>query len=274
MSEGDKAPAVRSLQRYLEQLGYLRLGNATQVISEEDVEGAYDRVAIEGTFDEATIAALAHYQRFFKLLQTGELDETTLTHMRRPRCGNPDILPKNILKSEQNLIANPWDKNNLSFCVPNLPSEAQEPDLNTLEKCRDAFHRGFSIWSGESNIPIRFHLSQAGEVCDIRITFGIPQCGGDACTDCPPDGTPLGMLYDLREKWSRNPPPDPEPIDIIAFGCHEVGHALGLCRHSRNEDAIMYSIIPNLKRHLLGNGDDNDVDRIRAIYGVSLKEQI
>jgi predicted Zn-dependent protease len=267
LSENEEGPLVKSLQHYLQELGYLSLGETTQTTSQEGEEGAYNRIAIVGRFDEATTTALAHYQRFFKLPETGKLDEITLTHMRRPRCGNPDILSENALSSEKKLVTNPWGKNNLSFCIPKVPSTAQEPELDTVQKCSDAFQRGFSIWSIEANIPIRFHLAQAGEVCDITIAFGFPQCGGDACTDCPPDGTPLGMVYDVREKWSPSPPPNPEPIDVIAFACHEVGHALGLCRHSANEDAIMYAIIPNLKRHLLANGDDNDVDRIRTIYG-------
>jgi len=267
LHENVKGPEVRSLQHYLEQLGYLSIGRTTRPTSEDKEKIASSRVAAEGLFDEATVAALTHYQNFFSLPETGKLDEETVAQMRLPRCGNPDILSPDALILEERLLTNPWGKNNLSFCIPNIPSHEQEPELDTLEKCRDAFQQGFSIWPNEANIPIRFHLRVAGEVCDIGIVFGRPQCGGDACTDCPPDGTPLGMVYDVTEKWSPNPPPNPEPIDIIAFACHEVGHALGLCRHSRNPAAIMYPTIPNLKRHLLSVGDDNDVDRIRTIYG-------
>lgn len=273
LTEGACGQEVRELQEYLEALGYLNLGDKTSVTSKEGEQGAQDRIAVYDTFDEATVAALSHYQQFFNLPQTGQLDEKTLALMRRPRCGNPDILRTRQVTKERQLFSNPWGKDKLSFCVPSVPSSAQQPDMDTIEKCRDAFQRGFSIWGEEANIPIRFHLAATGETCDITISFGDTSClpGGqaDACTDCQP-GSQESMVYLMGDTWS---PIDPTPdgkVDIVAFACHEVGHALGLCRHSRNEEAIMYPIIPNGRRHLLNSGDDNDVDRIRSIYASAL----
>jgi hypothetical protein len=235
---------VLDLQSYLRALGYLR--------QDERENDEYDR---------STRDAVRRYQEFFKVDQSGVLDADTLAKMRKPRCGNPDVRSLDVAP-----VSNPWGKSLLTFYVDTLPDPTANPELNTRDKCHAALQSAFSIWGQEARITLQFSPAVSAGASDIKIDWAIPGCGGNACTDCPPDGSQLGMLYSTNDAWAVTPPADPEPIDIIAFACHEVGHALGLCRHSSNAYAIMYPTIPNNRRHLLAVGEDNDVDRIRAIY--------
>ena len=53
---------------------------------------------------------LKKMQKFFGLPQTGELDQSTIETMRKPRCGNPDVANYNFFPRKPK-----WDKNQITY---------------------------------------------------------------------------------------------------------------------------------------------------------------
>lgn len=53
---------------------------------------------------------LKKMQKFFGLPQTGDLDQSTIETMRKPRCGNPDVANYNFFPRKPK-----WDKNQITY---------------------------------------------------------------------------------------------------------------------------------------------------------------
>lgn len=53
---------------------------------------------------------LKKMQKFFGLPQTGELDQSTIETMRKPRCGNPDVANYNFFPRKPK-----WDKTQITY---------------------------------------------------------------------------------------------------------------------------------------------------------------
>jgi hypothetical protein len=73
-SEGERKPGFAKVQEYLER--FLPRGDFEL-----------------GALDEQTKQALARFQRFFHVEETGEFDEPTCAAMMQPRCALPDPDP-------------------------------------------------------------------------------------------------------------------------------------------------------------------------------------
>uniref|UniRef100_A0A452SMY2 72 kDa type IV collagenase n=1 Tax=Ursus americanus TaxID=9643 RepID=A0A452SMY2_URSAM len=101
---------------------------------------------------------LKKMQKFFGLPQTGELDQSTIETMRKPRCGNPDVANYNFFPRKPK-----WDKNQITYRIIGYT-----PDLDP-ETVDDAFARAFQVWSDVT--PLRFSRIHDGEA-DIMINFG------------------------------------------------------------------------------------------------------
>uniref|UniRef100_A0A8D0NI19 72 kDa type IV collagenase n=2 Tax=Sus scrofa TaxID=9823 RepID=A0A8D0NI19_PIG len=97
-------------------------------------------------------------QKFFGLPQTGELDQSTIETMRKPRCGNPDVANYNFFPRKPK-----WDKTQITYRIIGYT-----PDLDP-ETVDDAFARAFRVWSDVT--PLRFSRIHDGEA-DIMINFG------------------------------------------------------------------------------------------------------
>ncbi|CAI9784810.1 unnamed protein product [Fraxinus pennsylvanica] len=72
----NKVDELTKFKKYLQYFGYL---NSSYYNYSDD-------------FDEYLESAVKTYQLNFNLNPTGELDEQTLKHMVRPRCGNADVI--------------------------------------------------------------------------------------------------------------------------------------------------------------------------------------
>uniref|UniRef100_A0A4X1UAU9 72 kDa type IV collagenase n=2 Tax=Sus scrofa TaxID=9823 RepID=A0A4X1UAU9_PIG len=101
---------------------------------------------------------LKKMQKFFGLPQTGELDQSTIETMRKPRCGNPDVANYNFFPRKPK-----WDKTQITYRIIGYT-----PDLDP-ETVDDAFARAFRVWSDVT--PLRFSRIHDGEA-DIMINFG------------------------------------------------------------------------------------------------------
>lgn len=73
---GDRYHGLSSVKRYLNRYGYLEDGKSKK----------YDDL-----FNDGFRTALMAYQKNFHLKPTGQLDESTLNLMMKPRCGVPDV---------------------------------------------------------------------------------------------------------------------------------------------------------------------------------------
>ncbi|XP_078411534.1 matrix metalloproteinase-9 [Cetorhinus maximus] len=102
-------------------------------------------------------SAITKMQKTLGLPETGELDKTTFSAMRQPRCGVPDVLNYKTFDDEK------WKRNNLTYRVMSYT-----PDLDPLV-VDDAFARALKLWSDVT--PLTFTRIYSGEA-DIMIQFG------------------------------------------------------------------------------------------------------
>jgi matrix metalloproteinase-14 (membrane-inserted) len=245
---GSSGPEVLQLQLDLVGLGFLRLLDPGAPATYQDVNTSL--YATPAQFDKATVDAVRRLQRAEQISESGEIDAKTLEVLSIPRCGSSGIVIKRLV--------NPWGKNELTFGFANLDTS---PDIDTFQEAAAAFQAGFDLWT-QAPANIRFRSVPLGSDCDIVIKWGTPACAPyphQACTQDPPYGD---MVYHYQYLWSTAQPTPGNAIDIIAFACHEVGHALGL-GHSPDPASIMYFQIANGKRRL----SPQDKANIRAIYG-------
>ncbi|XP_070600473.1 matrix metalloproteinase-9-like [Erythrolamprus reginae] len=137
--QSDRELAARYLQRY----GYLEATNPeAQMMLETPLKAMQKRLGLP---------------------ETGELDAATLTAMRAPRCGVPDVGRYKTFEGRPT-----WDHTGLSYRVVN-----HSPDLDS-SIIEDAFARAFDVWSQVT--PLTFTQQQDGEV-DILIKFGTQNHG-------------------------------------------------------------------------------------------------
>ncbi|XP_067856787.1 zinc finger protein 335-like [Heptranchias perlo] len=102
-------------------------------------------------------AAITKVQKNLGLPETGELDKTTVSAMKQPRCGVPDVLSYKTFNDEK------WDHTDLTYRVMSYT-----PDLEP-SVVDDAFARAFKVWSDIT--PLNFTRIYSGEA-DIMIKFG------------------------------------------------------------------------------------------------------
>uniref|UniRef100_A0A4W4GA40 Matrix metalloproteinase-9 n=1 Tax=Electrophorus electricus TaxID=8005 RepID=A0A4W4GA40_ELEEL len=106
----------------------------------------------------STSKALKRLQRQFGLEETGTLDQATISAMKQPRCGVPDI--RNFQTFAGDLK---WDHNDVTYRILNY-----SPDMGA-SLIDDAFARAFKVWSDVT--PLTFTRLYEG-TADIMISFG------------------------------------------------------------------------------------------------------
>nr|AEY69043.1 matrix metalloproteinase [Thamnodynastes strigatus] len=229
----DRELAVRYLQRY----GYL---TATNPGGQMELE-----------------TPLKAMQKQLGLPETGELDAPTLTAMRAPRCGVPDVGGYTTFSGEPK-----WDHMDLTYRVVNYSPDLDDASID------DAFSRAFGVWSGVS--PVTFTNKQDGNV-DILIQFvsrdhgdGSPFDGesGVLAHAYSPGRSPISgdAHFDEDELWTQG---GGNGISLFIVAAHEFGHSLGL-GHSSTQGALMYPTYA-YQANLQLNPDD--VAGIQYLYG-------
>jgi hypothetical protein len=264
LSPGDSGAAVSDLQTYLGRFGWLRVPDQERVVA------AHDELpeAQFGSFDEATEAALADFQRFYRLSVTGRPDAETLALMQRPRCGVPDKPPV-VADGTAPTFATLPNKWTNSRAVYNL--SAGTADLSTAD-VNAALAWAYRTWclvaqlvvragSSSPDIDVRFasgdHGDGAANAFDgvgtvLAHAFGPPPSGGSSLWG--------DLHFDDAEAWTRNLPPTGTDLDTVAL--HEGGHTLGL-DHSADNTAVMFAFYAAGRRTLT----PDDISGIRSVYG-------
>ncbi len=261
LSRNDSGQSVAELQQYLQRFGYLH------AILPEDHPLTVARNAsapqfTSEVFDEATETALKTYQHFYGLPISGILDQATIAHMSRPRCGFPDN-PNRPGAANFAAQGNRWNKPNLTYRFQEFTADFNQQDI------RNALAVAFGLWNavtpltftevtGSADIVVRFVTGDHGDGSPfdgvgnvLAHGFYPPPNGGDIAGD---------VHFDDAETWTINIPPT--GTDLITVAAHEIGHALGL-DHSNVQQALMFAFYGGPHRFL----HQDDTDGIRSVYG-------
>ncbi|MBN3275478.1 MMP9 protein, partial [Polyodon spathula] len=127
------------VNKYLERFGYLNLKeNSSDLVSNSK--------------------ALLRMQKQLGLPETGKLNTETLSAMKQPRCGVPDIQNYQTFTGDLK-----WDHNDITYRILNY-SPDMDPDVTD-----DAFARAFKVWSEVT--PLTFTRLYSG-TADIMVSFG------------------------------------------------------------------------------------------------------
>jgi hypothetical protein len=242
---GDRSKAVKKLQTFLRDYGYL----ATETSLE--------------AFDTDTVDALRTYQEFNGLPITGKLDQDTASFMSRPRCGVPDDT-SNLPALNFVLTGQRWNRTNLTFRFNTFTADLSQQDT------QNAFIQALTLWSQVT--PLTFAQVNAGNA-DILVDF-VTAAPGDGPGNRlaratwnanPADNiiTDSWIRFDDAEQWTIALPPA-TVTDLVTTAAHEIGHCLGLA-HSGVATAIMRStfLIGSTQQFL----DQDDIIGIQSIYG-------
>ncbi|KAK2828864.1 hypothetical protein Q5P01_019898 [Channa striata] len=203
---------------------------------------------------------LTEMQRFFGLNITGTLDPETLTLMKKPRCGVPDVSVARFSTFGNNLK---WEKNSLTYRIENYT-----PDMTQAE-VEDSIEKALQVWAKVT--PLRFTRIYSG-IADIMISFGRQEHG-----DFYPFDGPHGTLahafapspgiggdahFDDDETFTFR---STSGYILFLVAAHEFGHSLGLS-HSDDPGALMYPLYSyrNPETFVLPR---DDVNGIQSLYG-------
>ncbi|XP_004297678.1 PREDICTED: metalloendoproteinase 1-like [Fragaria vesca subsp. vesca] len=268
---GEKVDGLAKLKKYFNYFGYIP--NLPTNCTDE--------------FDDELQSALKTYQKNFNLNVTGELDDQTINHLVRPRCGNPDIVngtttmhsgkPVTFNNSKLHTVGHysffpgtpvwPTGRRDLTF--------AFLPDNELSDEAKSVFVGAFQKWS--TVIPMTFTETTSYYSADIKIGFYVGDHGDGEAFDgvlgtlAHAFSPPSGLFHlDGDENWviggDISTSTVTSAIDLESVAVHEIGHLLGL-GHSSVEESIMYpTITSKTKKVDLAN---DDVEGIQSLYGVN-----
>ncbi|KAI3744573.1 hypothetical protein L1987_57657 [Smallanthus sonchifolius] len=264
---GQKVPGISKLKTYFHYFGYI--GNTTSNFTND--------------FDDALESAVKTYQLNFNLNATGELDESTVKQILKPRCGVADIVNgSSTMNSGKAASMTGHTVAHYSFFPgqPRWPSwnrnltYAFDPRNQLSDDVKRVFANAFSRWSEWT--PLTFNESSNYFTADLRIGFYAGDHGdgeefdGLLGTLAHAFAPPRGLLHlDSDETWIINDAlasGSATAMDLESVAVHEIGHLLGL-GHSSVEDAIMFpTIASGLRKVELAR---DDVEGIQELYGTN-----
>ncbi|KAL9372902.1 hypothetical protein Peur_035146 [Populus x canadensis] len=264
---GEKYDGLAKLKSYFQYFGYIpnSLSNFTD------------------DFDDSLESALRTYQQNFNLNITGQLDDQTVNHIVRPRCGNPDIVngssSMNSGKTHNTSSSHVHTVSHYSFFtgMPRWRKQALTyaflPGNQLTDEVKTVFSRAFDRWS--TVIPLTFTQADSINAADIGIGF----YSGDHGDGEPFDGVlgtlahsfspPSGQFHlDGDENWvvtgDVRTSSLTTAVDLESVAVHEIGHLLGL-GHSSVEESIMYPTISSRTKKV--ELADDDIQGIQVLYG-------
>uniref|UniRef100_A0A8C6SJZ6 Peptidase metallopeptidase domain-containing protein n=1 Tax=Neogobius melanostomus TaxID=47308 RepID=A0A8C6SJZ6_9GOBI len=199
---------------------------------------------------------LREMQKFLGLKVTGHLDAETMSMMKKPRCGVPDVkVARFSISGKNNVCIVAWNR-----------IENYTPDMSKKE-VDDSIDKAINVWAKVT--PLRFTRIYSG-TADIMISFG----SGSHGDPFPFDGrgrtlahafAPLSggdAHFDEDETFTYR---SKSGTVLFMVAAHEFGHSLGLS-HSQVPGALMAPY------YSFGNPDtfvlpQDDVSGIQSLYG-------
>ncbi|KAK1425836.1 hypothetical protein QVD17_21197 [Tagetes erecta] len=270
---GQHVPDIAKLKNYFHYFGYIR--NTTSNFTDE--------------FDTTLESAVKTYQQNFNLNATGELDESTMNQILKPRCGVADIVngatTMNSGKpSPSSTIHNTVAHYSFFPNRPRWPARRRnltygfDPRNQLSDDVKRVFANAFNRWSEWT--PLTFTEGKNYFRSDLKIGFYAGDHGdgeefdGVLGTLAHAFAPPRGLLHlDSDENWivndligSRSGSGAVTAMDLESVAVHEIGHLLGL-GHSSVEDAIMFPTISSGERKV--ELDRDDVEGIQELYGTN-----
>ncbi|KAK4263270.1 hypothetical protein QN277_028706 [Acacia crassicarpa] len=216
-------------------------------------------------FSDDLESAIKYFQKTFHLNVTGQPDNTTVSLIKRPRCGLPDIIngSSNVLMNHTAATASftkwwPEGKKELTY--------AFSPQNETGLLLKDTFADAFRRWSEVTRL--NFTETTSFNESDIQIMFlsldGNLGVVGGAWLDNTTRN--WDVVLDSSEKWvwRSDNTTESDEMDMESVVMHQIGHVLGL-NHSAVEEAVMYPFIsPSNKRKV--DFANDDLEKIRKLY--------
>ena len=249
LSRGEEDPGFGVVQDFLQRFGYLNGGSFS-----------------EARLDDPTAEALARYQEYYGLPETGVLDEPTRERMMTHRCGMPD-LDNGVAFSTRCA----WEHPNLTFAFEDGTNDvAGNAELQ-------AVRNAFGTWAAA--VPLVFTETGATQNPDNTIDWR-PAIDPDhsmvggvlAHADFPPgcavvtNSLPKPVHFDDSEHlWAVGAVAGGFDVETVAL--HELGHILGL-QHTNVAGSVMFpSVSANTTKRAL---TADDLGGIRQLYPVSV----
>ncbi|XP_071736466.1 metalloendoproteinase 5-MMP-like [Rutidosis leptorrhynchoides] len=264
---GQTVPGLSKLKNYFHHFGYVN--NITNKFTDD--------------FDQSLESAVKEYQQNFNLNVTGELDESTVNQILKPRCGVADIVNgSSSMNSGKSSSINGNTVAHYSFFPgrPRWPDRrrdltyAFDPRNQLSDEVKRVFGSAFMRWSEWT--PLTFTESSNYNSADLKIGFYNGNHGdgedfdGVLGTLAHAFAPPRGLLHlDSDETWIINDilsSGSSSAMDLESVAVHEIGHLLGL-GHSSVEDAIMFPTISSGVRKVELVQDD--VEGIQMLYGTN-----
>ncbi|XP_031374226.1 metalloendoproteinase 3-MMP-like [Punica granatum] len=260
---GNKTKGILELKHYMEKFGYLHYNHSSLHANDEE-------------FDDLLEEAVKTYQQNYHMKATGTLDSETVSQMKKPRCGVPDIINgTNSMrpgrKGSHHRLGSLHTVGHYSFFDgrPRWPSNKYHLTYSfssrTPREAIDPVARAFQKWASATHFT--FTQVQNYQSADLKIAFARGDHGDGSPFDGP-GGTiahafapTRGWLhYDGDERYSVGPAPGAFHLETVAL--HEIGHLLGL-GHSEVSGAIMF---PTINQGVSKGLHDDDIQGINALY--------
>ncbi|KAM9034584.1 matrix metalloproteinase-26 [Sarcophilus harrisii] len=207
---------------------------------------------------------LRFLQNFFKLEETGWLDEPTRALIQGPRCGVRDIADYSFFPGMPRIENNP-----VTYRIVNYPTSIKPRRVEII------MEKAMQVWSNVTSL--KFQRVYKGHA-DIEIFF-FSRDHGDfypfdgkgkvlAHAFPPHPYYPGAIHFDNDEEWSYSE----NGTNLFLVAVHEIGHALGL-NHSQDPNAIMFPPYKYRDTEHFTLGDD-DIKGIQTLYSSPKDQQI